>query len=830
LRHRAGEAPYLVALEAAMPEPFLWGSLINLPAGLQNPHVTALSNGTFLVLSRTGTLWEDSGFKAWIYNADGTLREEKALEVPSVYTTAANATHFDRYVLNPVAAELPDGRIAVTWSMRHSNSGNYGVAWLSLYGDDLQPLGSAQPIAGLRLTQPYADGLYASDDLVSLSDGNVAIAYRSYDGQAFVRILGKDGVLSNPISLGPTLEVNQSNVANAGSVIDLTALPNGKAVVVVRGSTTANHFYILDTSDAGHPTLSDRFTIPVNTPSGLNSIEVTALEGGVFVVTWVEMGKSTPPSEPLITVKFQIYDAEGGKITEPLAFYASDEEAGSVGTPDILSLPGGGFALAAQVVPNNFPMNTEVRLAIFNAEGERVSEKLLVSKPAAEGVFSLKGLSRLADGRIAVHLSDGIQIVDPRDKAVSLKGTAQNDHYIGTAFNDTFESSAGADRLEGAGGNDTYQVDNAGDRVIEKANEGIDTVEASVSYVLSAHVEHLIATGSASIALTGNALANTITGNAGANRIDGGAGADTMQGGLGNDTLDGGAGADILNGGDGFDFVSFASSDMGVSASLAGASGDGAGDTWISIEGIVGSDYADILTGNGATHLHGGAGHDTYRVRSGDVVAESGNGGRDTVLASSSYTLLASAEVEVLKLSGVSSKRSSNLTGSNTANEIIGHGGKNTLRGLDGDDVLKASSGNDTLKGDAGSDTLNGGTGNDKLYGGTGTGKDVFVFDTKPNKTSNVDWIYDFNPKYDSIQLENKIFMKLGKGSTDGVKVKADMFVKGDAAKDKEDRIVYDNRTGALYYDQDGTGSKAQVKIATLSKNLKLTYHDFFVI
>jgi Ca2+-binding RTX toxin-like protein len=192
--------------------------------------------------------------------------------------------------------------------------------------------------------------------------------------------------------------------------------------------------------------------------------------------------------------------------------------------------------------------------------------------------------------------------------------------------------------------------------------------------------------------------------------------------------------------------------------------------------------------------------------------------------------LKADAQIEALKLSGVSAKTTANLTGSNIGNEIVGHGGTNTLRGLSGNDILKASSGNDTLKGDAGSDTLYGGSGNDRLYGGTGTGRDVFVFDTKPSKSTNVDRIYDFNPTYDSIQLENKIFTKLGKGSVAGVKFKADMFVKGDAAEDKEDRIIYDGKTGALSYDQDGTGSKAQVKIATLNKNLKLTASDFFVI
>jgi Ca2+-binding RTX toxin-like protein len=56
------------------------------------------------------------------------------------------------------------------------------------------------------------------------------------------------------------------------------------------------------------------------------------------------------------------------------------------------------------------------------------------------------------------------------------------------------------------------------------------------------------------------------------------------------------------------------------------------------------------------------------------------------------------------------------------------------------------------------------------------------------------------------------------------------MFVKGKAAQDREDRIIYDKDTGALYYDRDGTGSAAQVKIATLNKNLKIDFGDFYVI
>jgi serralysin len=56
-------------------------------------------------------------------------------------------------------------------------------------------------------------------------------------------------------------------------------------------------------------------------------------------------------------------------------------------------------------------------------------------------------------------------------------------------------------------------------------------------------------------------------------------------------------------------------------------------------------------------------------------------------------------------------------------------------------------------------------------------------------------------------------------------------FYKGTKAHDKDDHIIYDAKKGILYYDADGTGPSAQIKIATLSQNLsKMSYKDFFVI
>jgi len=169
--------------------------------------------------------------------------------------------------------------------------------------------------------------------------------------------------------------------------------------------------------------------------------------------------------------------------------------------------------------------------------------------------------------------------------------------------------------------------------------------------------------------------------------------------------------------------------------------------------------------------------------------------------------------VEVTDKFGGSSTKSFTVDVTDVANE--------TVSGTLGNDVVKGGSGNDKIGGGLGKDVLTG-----------GKGKDSFVFNTKASK-ANVDKITDFNVKDDSIHLDNKYFAKLGsKGSEKSpAKLKKEFFTIGSKAKDKNDYLVYDNKKGILYYDADGSGSKyKQVEVATLSKNLKMTYADFFVI
>ena len=117
----------------------------------------------------------------------------------------------------------------------------------------------------------------------------------------------------------------------------------------------------------------------------------------------------------------------------------------------------------------------------------------------------------------------------------NLRGGASADSLTGDSGNNVLDGGAGADTLLGGLGDDVYVVDNSGDVVTESSGQGVDLVQALVSFVLSSNVENLTLMGSAAIDGTGNALANLITANAGSNILNGGAGNDTLVGGAGQD-------------------------------------------------------------------------------------------------------------------------------------------------------------------------------------------------------------------------------------------------------------------------------------------------------
>jgi uncharacterized protein (DUF2141 family) len=224
-----------------------------------------------------------------------------------------------------------------------------------------------------------------------------------------------------------------------------------------------------------------------------------------------------------------------------------------------------------------------------------------------------------------------------------LDGGDGNDTLLGGVGNDTLSGGTGADSMVGGVGNDLYGVENTSDRIVELANEGIDTVNSAITYTLGANLENLTLTGTTVINGTGNILNNRMTGNSSNNRLDGGDGNDTLIGGAGNDTLSGGIGADSML---------------------------------------------------------GGTGNDLYGIdNTGDRIVELANEGIDTVNSAITYTL--GVNLENLTLTGTTAI---NGTGNILNNVITGNTGNNILTGGVGNDTLIGGIGNDTLTGGTGND------------------------------------------------------------------------------------------------------------------------------
>ena len=205
-------------------------------------------------------------------------------------------------------------------------------------------------------------------------------------------------------------------------------------------------------------------------------------------------------------------------------------------------------------------------------------------------------------------------------------GNSLNNTLTGDLLIDTLSGGNGNDRLDGGSadgaaidvliggrGDDVYVMNSStADTVVEKAKQGIDTVEVGAllhTYTLGVNVENLKSTsavlGDVNV-FTGNSADNVMLGGAANDTLLGLGGKDTLSGGLGSDTLDGGVGDDTLHGGlDADTFVFGAGYGKDVVLDFSGSI-TGGGDH-INIHGFAAfTSYANLLTANAFTQSFDG--------------------------------------------------------------------------------------------------------------------------------------------------------------------------------------------------------------------------------
>ena len=325
----------------------------------------------------------------------------------------------------------------------------------------------------------------------------------------------------------------------------------------------------------------------------------------------------------------------------------------------------------------------------------------------------------------------------------TLIGDSGNNYLRGDGGDDYLSGGYGWDKLLGGQGNDTY-VFTAGFYTLTEEGSGIDRVIFDSVWSPD------------DVVISGNVLSfrssdNTIT----FNDITlfewfSFAGHEDMSledliaytavgvhtGTNGDDVLVGTIDPEEFNGLNGVDTVDYSGSVGGVKVDLfagTGSAGDADGDTYISIENVIGSNSSDsaardyLYGDDGDNALYGMAGNDFLEGGKGADYLDGGDGW-DYVR----YTR-SSEGVNINLETGVN-------TGGDAQGDVIVNA--EAIVGSNYDDVIRGGNANDYLKGEGGDDLLTGGLGIDQLYGGAGA--DVFLFESL-SAFSQVDKVMDFN-------------------------------------------------------------------------------------
>jgi Ca2+-binding RTX toxin-like protein len=286
-----------------------------------------------------------------------------------------------------------------------------------------------------------------------------------------------------------------------------------------------------------------------------------------------------------------------------------------------------------------------------------------------------------------------------------LLTTTMIENLVGGDGDDTFSFHGDAqlpgnhNTIDGQGGQDTLDYSQYGAGVVVRLIGGVSTgVKDGVH-----GIENVV----------GSQYNDELYGDNQANILNGGAGDDKLYGQGGDDILIGGSGNDILDGGTGRDTVDYSgNTSAGVIISLltGQATGEESGDdTLINLENVIGTRFADEITGdNNDNIIAGNGGNDTLAgLQGNDIYVFAPEWGTVTVIDSSG--------IDCFDFSGLNSDLtftigSALLTITDGVNTVNNTGVEiENLRGGSGNDIFKFE-GSGTLKG-----SLDGGAGDNKI-------------------------------------------------------------------------------------------------------------------
>lgn len=534
----------------------------------------------------------------------------------------------------PTVVALPNGGAFVSWQSYMPDANAYEIR-----GSIVSAAGTSSPDTVINASAAISPSMPSA---ALMADGRIFITYTSNDGEPRYpsdihgRVLNSDGTPATESDI-------VINTYGWGSQYDpdVTALADGRLFVTWTSYDPADGRYNISGRFLNNDGSASGLDFRVAPPSQQDQFSATTavLADGRIMVAW-----SGVESDGDRNVHARILNADGSVAVSDIVVNSilADDQV----EPTITALADG-RALVVWRTAYRDTSSPELYGRIVNADGTTSEPDFLVNTTPAQEE-SAPHIVTMADGRVIATWTSFNPITNDGDihgAVLALNtisaGTEGNDQIVGTDDNDVIRGLGGNDVIYGGLGND---------------------------------------------ALRGDAGNDLLFGEAGNDFLYGGDGNDRLWGGDGNDVFAGGNGADVFAGGRGIDTVRYETSAVAVRVDLSlntGSGGEAEGDSFSSIETVIGSRFADTLTGDaGANTLSGGGGRDVLDGRDGNDMLDGGEGN----------------------------------------DAIIGGNGNDVLRGGEGDDQIWGNAGNDVLAGGAGADVLAGGAGIDTVDYSTSAG------------------------------------------------------------------------------------------------------------
>ncbi len=789
-------------------------SLLGLDHSGYYPNLTPLSGGRFLIT------WTKSDF--YQYNPDGPnfyramvdhfVYDSNLNNVIQVVTAATVYTNGYSFHSSDAVALKGGGWVETDSYIKHDTiNGQYVIILdehLRFYGKDGSLLSSMNDIS----SNSESFGLALSDGtFVRLSDESDEISYSKYTANGVTLV---SNLLVNDDTDGDQEFGDAEALGNGGWVVGWTSYEEGSRIASIYQTV-----YAKDGSS-----IKD---VRINDNSAFAGFEITVLSDGGWVATWISYG--TVQNQ----VRQQVFNANG---TARSGIVRVDVDAPTAGSQNyypqlekVVALSDGGF-----VVGWKDYYGATGRISVYDSAGKAIENPITIQGDISD-VLSLD------DGSWSViYKNDRDVFQQDFDKAKPATPVLTLTSDTGSSATDKITSNgaltvAGKESgttlryvVDGGTASSTYSPSKLSDgnhtvKVTQVDKSGNVSSSGSITFTLDTKAPTVAGVSTSGSGISSGA-GTLVTGQTAKVTVSMSEAVTITNAAKLTLTLSNGKLATYDSSASTAKKLVFSygvelediSSDLSVKklnlngATIKDAAGHSANLTSVVvnpagklvIDGYTGTSGKDSFKGTtGAETFRGLTGDDSYVVNNAkDKIIEKEDAGTDLVKASVSHTL--AANVENLTLTGGGKI---NGTGNSLSNTILGNSGINTLSGGGGDDKLY------------------GGLGKDSLIGGSGT--DIFVFDTKLG-TANIDKISDFSVKDDTIFLDGDIFTKAGKVGD----LLSSAFYIGTKAHDSSDRVIYDSKSGKLWYDADGTGSTKAVQFALLDTGLKMTASDFDII